>query len=292
MSEKDIESINYLLPDEDIYSGESIINAANKVFDYNKFATTTRNKKQKKLTAEKIKRKYKNLKKPKKTYLVDEKDIETIDYLLPSEDIYAGESIVKAANKVFNFDQFKREQAREILMYNEQLLNEMAEMINYVDDMDINDLKENKNLAIAAKKIKDKYRKMRRRHQQKLADAETINYVDDLNLNDLRENKDLLMTAKKIKNKYKKIRWQQQQKLADTKTINYVDDTSINDLNENKNLKIAAEKIKNKYKKIRQKRKAPVPIETLDKETEVFFLSLKSRKTDKRAIIAAKNKLK
>ena len=191
--------------------------------------------------------------------------------MLPSEDIYAGESIVKAANKVFNFDQFKREQAREILMYNEQLLNEMAEMINYVDDMDINDLKENKNLAIAAKKIKDKYRKMRRRHQQKLADAETINYVDDLNLNDLRENKDLLMTAKKIKNKYKKIRWQQQQKLADTKTINYVDDTSINDLNENKNLKIAAEKIKNKYKKIRQKRKAPVRVETLLKKARYLF---------------------
>ena len=38
---------------------------------------------------------------------------------------------------------------------------------------------------------------MRRRHQQKLADAETINYVDDLNLNDVRENKDLLMNAKK-----------------------------------------------------------------------------------------------
>ena len=39
-------------------------------------------------------------------------------------------------------------------MYNEQLLNETAETINYVDDMDINDLKENKNLAIAAKKNK------------------------------------------------------------------------------------------------------------------------------------------
>ena len=132
---------------------------------------------------------------------------------------------------------------------------------------------------------------MRRRHQQKLADAETINYVDDLNLNDVRENKDLLMTTKKIKNKYKKIRWQQQQKLADTET-NYVHDTSINNLNEKKNLKIAAEKIKNKYKKIRRKRKAPVPIETLRKESEVFLPSLKSRKTERRAIIAAKKILK
>ena len=38
MSEKDIETIDYNSTDEeDIYAGESIVNAANKVFDYNKF---------------------------------------------------------------------------------------------------------------------------------------------------------------------------------------------------------------------------------------------------------------
>ena len=32
-------------------------------------------------------------------------------------------------------------------------------MINYVDDLNIKDLKENKNLLIAAKKIKEKHKK-------------------------------------------------------------------------------------------------------------------------------------
>lgn len=43
-------------------------------------------KKEKKVAAEKILKKYKNLKKSKKTYLVSEKDIETIDYLSPDEE--------------------------------------------------------------------------------------------------------------------------------------------------------------------------------------------------------------
>ena len=144
----------------------------------------TSDKKRKNLAAQKIIKKYKNLKKPKRTYLVSEKDIETIDYnSTDEEDIYAGESIVNAANKVFdynkfkeegsfagksilnkankvfNFEQFKREQARKIQEYNDELLNETAETINYVDDLNINDVKGNKDLLIVAKKIKEKYKK-------------------------------------------------------------------------------------------------------------------------------------
>ena len=52
------------------------------------------------------------MKRPKKTYLVNEEDIETIDYSKPQEDLFAGESIFNAANKVFNFDQFKKEQEK------------------------------------------------------------------------------------------------------------------------------------------------------------------------------------
>ena len=62
---------------------------------------------------------------------------------------------------------------------------------------------------------------------------------------------------------------QQQQKLNDVETINSVDDLDINDLKENKNLRIAADKIKNKYKEIRQKRKAPIPIETLQRKRNI-----------------------
>ena len=87
----------------------------------------------------------------------------------------------------------------------QQKIND-AETINYVDDLNLNDVKENKNLLIAAKKIKSKYKKIRREQRKKLEDAETINYVDDINVSDLAENKNLKIAAKKIQEKYKKIR--------------------------------------------------------------------------------------
>ena len=210
-----------------------------------------------------------------------------------SKDI-AGQSILNQANKVFNFEQFKREQARKIQEYNDELLNETAETINYVDDLNMDDVKENKDLLIAAKRIKEKYRKMRRHQQQKINDAETINYVDDLSLDDVKENKNLLIAAKRVKDKYKKIRPEQRNRLKDAETINYVDDIDVNDVAENKNLKIVAKKIQDKHKKIRQKHKAPVPIETLHRQSEIFIPSGKKskRKTDKVAIIAAKKILK
>ena len=145
-------------------------------------------KKQKKIAAEKILKKYKNLKKPKKTYLVKETNVKTIDYLSPNEDIYAGESIVNAtnkvfdynkftkedgfsgqsilkkankaynkdklaesvsgqsilnkANKIFNFKQSREEQVQKIQEYNDELLNETAETINYVDDLNMDDVKD------------------------------------------------------------------------------------------------------------------------------------------------------
>ena len=71
-------------------------------------------KKRTKIIADKIFKKYKNIKRPKKTYLVNEEDIKTIDYNEPQEDLFAGESIVNAANKVLNFEQFKKEQEKEL----------------------------------------------------------------------------------------------------------------------------------------------------------------------------------
>ena len=48
--------------------------------------------KNKKIAANKILKKYKNMKKPKKTYLVNEKDLETIDYSDP-EDLFQRERV-------------------------------------------------------------------------------------------------------------------------------------------------------------------------------------------------------
>ena len=125
---------------------------------------TASDKKRTKITAQKILKKCKNMKKPNRTYLVNEQDIDTIDYDEPQEDLFAGESIINAANKVIDFEQFKKEQEKRLQEYNDQLLNDV-ETINYVDDTHLNDVRENKDLKIAAKKISDKYKKVRRKRK-------------------------------------------------------------------------------------------------------------------------------
>ena len=75
-----------------------------------------------------------------------------------------GESIINAANKVIDFEQFKREQEKMLEEYNDQFMND-AKTINYVDDIHLDDLRENKNWKIATKKISDKYKKIRRKRK-------------------------------------------------------------------------------------------------------------------------------
>ena len=99
------------------------------------------------ITAKKISNKYKKMryKKPPPTFLVDEADVETIDYNNDSDnDIFAKESVVIATNEILN--KYKND------------LDE-AETINYVDDTNLADVKENKNAKITAKKITEKYKK-------------------------------------------------------------------------------------------------------------------------------------
>ena len=166
VEKRDIKTIDYNSTDEeDLYADEGIVNAANKVFDYNKFKEDGG--------------------------FAGQSIVNAANKIL-SEDT-AGQSILNQANKVFNFKHFKREQARKIQEYNHELLNETAETINYVDHLSMDDVRESKYLLLTTKKIKDKYRKMRRQQQQKINDAETINYVDDLNLDYVKENKNLLL---------------------------------------------------------------------------------------------------
>ena len=72
-----------------------------------------------------------------------------------------GESILAAANKVLDFDEFKKQQAKAINNYNQNLL-ENVETINYVDDINLDDVKDNKDLKISSKNISKKYRKLRK----------------------------------------------------------------------------------------------------------------------------------
>ena len=60
-----------------------------------------------KIPAEKISKKYKNLKKPKKTYLVNKEDLDTVMYDEPQQDLFESEKVLAAANKVFDFKKFQ-----------------------------------------------------------------------------------------------------------------------------------------------------------------------------------------
>ena len=83
---------------------------------------------------------------------------------------------------------------------------EDAETINYVDDINIDDLKENKNLKISAKKISNKYRKLRKRIAPR---TELQKIVEEfvLTKKKVRQQTDkaALLAAKKISKKYKNI---------------------------------------------------------------------------------------
>ena len=64
---------------------------------------TASDKKRTRITAQKILKKYKNMKRLKRTYLVNEEDIDMIDYNEPQEGLFVEESIINAANKVIDF---------------------------------------------------------------------------------------------------------------------------------------------------------------------------------------------
>ena len=54
------------------------------------------------------------MKRVRKTYLVNEEDLETTDYNKPPEDLFRRESIVEAANKELDFKAFKKDQANAL----------------------------------------------------------------------------------------------------------------------------------------------------------------------------------
>ena len=219
VNEEDIETIDYNDPEEDLFEGESIVKAANKVLDYEGFKrnqekllknSSKKSNKSAQITAEKILQKYKILKKPKKTFLVDEKDLETIVYdPEEQEDLFTGERILAAANKVLDFEEFKKQQAKAIGNYNQDLLKN-AETMNYIDDINLNDVKDNKDLKIISKKVIKKYRKLRKRKaaSQEKKVKEIIDRFNLLTKKRKRQvDKAAPLASKNISKKYKNIRF-------------------------------------------------------------------------------------
>ena len=195
-----------------MFEGESILAAANKVLDFDKFKQEQekeqkKGKKGKQVAAKNILKKYKNLKKPKKTYLVNEENLETINYDEPQEDLFEGKSILAATNKVLDFDKFKREHEKKLQQYNDQLMND-AETVKYIDDLNLEDVRDIKNLKITAKKISDKYRKLRKRKATvsvpKLHKI-TETFVPADKKGKRQRAKAALIAAKNISKKYKKL---------------------------------------------------------------------------------------
>ena len=78
--------------------------------------------------------------------------------------MFAGESVINAANKVIDFEQFKKQQEK-ILQISNDLLMKDAETINYVIDINLNDVMENKKLKMAAKRISDRYKKIQQKRK-------------------------------------------------------------------------------------------------------------------------------
>ena len=212
VNEEDIKTIDYTEPKEDLFAGESIVDAANKVLNFKQLKKEQekqrkQGKKSKQRAPKNILKKYKNLKKPKTTYLVNEEDLETINYDEPKENLLEGESILAAANKVLDFDEFKREKERKLQQYNDQLMNN-AETINYVDHINLEDVRDNKNLKITAKKISDKYRKLRKR--KATVSVPKLHKITETFVPADKKNKKqvdiaALIAAKNISRKYKKI---------------------------------------------------------------------------------------
>ena len=134
------------------------------------------------MTAKKISQKYNNLKKPKKTYLVNEEDLETIQYDdEPQEDLFKGESVLEAANKVLDFDEFKKQQESAINNFNKNKRKAIEE-VKIADIIKVpKKRKQQKDKAalIAAKKILKKYKNIRFRlwmkTRKKLRDQISIN---------------------------------------------------------------------------------------------------------------------
>ena len=71
------------------------------------------------IAAKNLSEKYRKMRFKKPTLLVDEADLETIDYNgEPNEDIFANESVLAAANYVSAFDKYKKSKLLRLMNLN------------------------------------------------------------------------------------------------------------------------------------------------------------------------------
>ena len=106
----------------------------------------------------------------KQIFLVNGEALKTIVYDEPEEeDLFRGESILEAANKVLDFEEFKKQQEDVINNFNENLLNKNKRKAIEKEEQLIQIIKvpkkrkqqKDKAAQIAAKKISKKYKNIR-----------------------------------------------------------------------------------------------------------------------------------
>ena len=103
-------------------------------------------KKSTRITAKKILNKYKSMKRPKKAYLVNEQDIEMINYDEPEKDLFKSESIVNA-----DFEKFKKRLKRKASKEEKDIFHSRKKRL----------VRKDKTAQIAAEKISKKYKNIR-----------------------------------------------------------------------------------------------------------------------------------
>ena len=150
--------------------------------------------KNKTIAANKTLKKYKNMKKKtKKTYSVNEEDLGTIGYSEP-EDLFQGESILNAANKVLDFNEFKKQQ---------------EEAIKYFKQFNEKDKNKNKRKALEKEEqiieiIKvPKKRKITSRQSGTNSSKKNIKKVQKRQISLMEDNKKNFKKARSIFNKLK-----------------------------------------------------------------------------------------
>ena len=174
VNEEDLETTDYNEPQENLFRGESIVEATNKVLDFKAFKKdqanalkemkkkNSKSKKSAAITAKKISKKYKNLKKPKKTFLVNEEDLETIVYDdEPQEDLFKEESVLEAANKVLDFEEFEKQQENLLNKNKRKAIEKEEQLIETIKVPKKRKQQNDKAAQLAAKKILKKYKNIR-----------------------------------------------------------------------------------------------------------------------------------
>ena len=94
--------------------------------------------------------------------MINEEDLETIAYDKPQEDLFKNESILNAANKVFDFNKLKNEQNELINKYNKRKTFEDLQLAEIIKVSKKRKVQRGKLVQIAADKRK-KYKNIRYR---------------------------------------------------------------------------------------------------------------------------------